>query len=156
MTGNKTIDTVILGLALLATGAAVGTFVYTEKIYKKPLPKDEIELTSLKNDTKGLSKPESLKLDKVTINIPSNTRRLRFLDVQIHLVYFKPDDRSALEEISPVINDIIIDVGSQMEPDELNSIAGKLIFENRVKTKINNYFNRPVIKELFYTKFVVQ
>lgn len=156
MTGNKSVDNIILAIALLATAATVGMFVYTEMIFKKPLPSDAVELQKLKDDNKFISRPESLKLDKITINLPSRTKRLRFLDVQIHLVYFKNKDRAALEEITPIINDIIIDVGSNMSPDELNSIAGKLIFENRVKSKINDHFQRPVVKELFYTKFVVQ
>ena len=156
MTGNKTVDNILLALMFLATGAALGTFVYTEMVYKRPLPKDEVELANLKNDTKGVSTPESYKLDKLTVNLTSKTRRLRFLDVQIHLVVFKKDDISRLEEIKPIINDIIIDVAAGMEPDELNSIAGKLIFENRVKKNINKNFKKSVVKELFYTKFVVQ
>jgi len=156
MTGNKTVDKILLAFMFLATGAALGTFVYTEMVYKRPLPKDEVELAKLKSDTKGISTPESYKLDKLTVNLTSKTRRLRFLDVQIHLVVFKKTDISKLEEIKPIINDIIIDVAAGMEPDELNSIAGKLIFENRVKKNINTHFKKSVVKELFYTKFVVQ
>lgn len=156
MTGNKTIDNLLIALLFLATGAALGTFVYTEMVYKRPLPKDEVELAKLKSDTKGISTPESYKLDKLTVNLTSKTRRLRFLDVQMHIVVFKKSDISKLEEIKPIINDIIIDVASGMEPDELNSIAGKLIFENRVKKSINDHLKKIIVKELFYTKFVVQ
>jgi flagellar FliL protein len=156
MTGNKTFDNLLIALLFLATGAALGTFVYTEMVYKRPLPKDDVELAKLKSDTKGVSTPESYKLDKLTVNLTSKTRRLRFLDVQMHIVVFKKSDISKLEEIKPIINDIIIDVASGMEPDELNSIAGKLIFENRVKKNINEHLKKVVVKELFYTKFVVQ
>lgn len=156
MTGNKTVDKVLLILMFLASAGALGTFVYTEMIYKRPLPKDDVELAKLKEDTKGISTPESYKLDKLTVNLTSRNRRLRFLDVQIHLVVFKSSDISKLEEIKPIINDIIIDVAAGMEPDELNSIAGKLIFENRIKKNINEHFKKAVVKELFYTKFVVQ
>ncbi|OIQ17054.1 MAG: hypothetical protein BM556_12625 [Bacteriovorax sp. MedPE-SWde] len=156
MTGNKTIDKVLILLLILATGGALGTFIFTEKIFKKPLPNNEVELSKLKNDTKGISTPDSYKLDKITVNITSKNRRLRFLDVQIHLVVFKKDQISLLEENKPILNDIIIDVASGMEPDELNSIAGKLIFENRVKKNVNNHLKKVVVKELFYTKFVVQ
>ncbi len=156
MTGNKTIDTVIIILVLLLTGGALGTFVYTEIIYKKPLPTNEQGLEELKNDTKNIMIPESFKLDKLIINLPSKSRRLRFLDVIIHLVVFKQESISILENNKPIINDIIIDVASNMEPDELNSISGKLIFESRIKKRINEYMGSPMIKELFYTKFVVQ
>jgi flagellar FliL protein len=156
MTGNKTIDTVILALAFIATATATGVFVYTNKIYKKPLPSNEVELQRLKDDVKGISVPESYKLDKIIVNLVSKTRRLRFLDIEAHLVVFNGQDIAILEENKAIINDKIIDIASGMTPDELNSIAGKLIFENRVKKAINGSFGRPIIKELFYTKFVIQ
>ncbi|MAE57589.1 MAG: hypothetical protein CME69_01845 [Halobacteriovorax sp.] len=156
MTGNKTIDNVIVLLVFLATAGALGTFVYTQMIYKKPLPTNEQGLAELKEDTANITVPESYKLDKIIVNLPSRTRRLRFLDVQIHLVVFKQETISILENQKAIINDIVIDVASNMEPEELNSVSGKLIFESRVKNKINETLNMPAVKELFYTKFVVQ
>ena len=156
MTGNKTLDTIIMALSIAATLATAGVFYYTENIYKRPLPKDEVELAKLKEDVKNVSVPESYKLDKLIINLTSKTKRLRFLDLEAHLVVFNRKYISQLEEAKPIVNDIIIDIASGMAPDELNSIAGKLIFENRVKKRINAHFKEQVLKELFYTKFVVQ
>ncbi len=156
MTGNKSIDKIILLLTLAASITAAGVFIYTEMIYKRPLPNNEAELAKLKDETKNNFLPESFKLDKIIVNLPSNTTRLRFLDAEIHLVIFDKNDSAILEENKAKINDVIIEVASSMEPDELNSISGKLIFENRVKSRINGFLSKIIIKELFYTKFVVQ
>ncbi len=156
MTGNKTVDNAIIALVFLATASALGTFVYTQMIYKKPLPTNEQGLNELKQDTASITVPESYKLDKIIVNLPSQSRRLRFLDVQIHLVVFKQETISMLENQKAIINDIVISVASNMTPDELNSVSGKLIFESRVKKQINERLGFSAVKELFYTKFVVQ
>jgi len=110
MTGNKSIDKIILLLTLAASITAAGVFIYTEMIYKRPLPNNEAELAKLKDETKNNFLPESFKLDKIIVNLPSNTTRLRFLDAEIHLVIFDKNDSAILEENKAKINDVIIEV----------------------------------------------
>ena len=107
MTGNKTVDNAIIALVFLATASALGTFVYTQMIYKKPLPTNEQGLNELKQDTASITVPESYKLDKIIVNLPSQSRRLRFLDVQIHLVVFKQETISMLENQKAIILSLI-------------------------------------------------
>lgn len=156
MTGNKSIDRIILILTLLTTIGTAGVFFYTEMIYKRPVPKNEEELAKLKDETKNINVPQSFKLDDIIVNLPSNTSRLRFLNVGINIVVFEDKDITTLEESKNAILDIIIEIASNMEPDELNSISGKLIFESRIKNKVNQVLKKSIVKELFYTKFVVQ
>lgn len=156
MTGNKNIDKVILILALLATMATAGVFVYTEILYKRVLPDDQTEFSALKESTKNNFIPESFKLDKIIVNLPSHTSRLRFLDTEIHLVLFDKEFVKLLEENKAVINDLIIEIASDIDPDELNTISGKLIFESRVRNRLNKKLGKMVVKELFYSKFVIQ
>lgn len=156
MTGNKAADKIILILTVLASLGTAGVFVYTEIVFKKPVPNDQVEFDKLKDEKKNIFIPESFKLDKIIVNLPSNTTRLRFLDVEINLVIFDKEDSKILEENKSLINDIIIEVAADMDPDELNSISGKLIFESRVKNRINKKLDKMIVKELFYSKFVVQ
>lgn len=156
MTGNKSIDNIILILTLLAGLGTAGTFVYTEFLYKRPLPNDSQEFENLKTQTQNNFIPESFKLDKIIVNLPSHTSRLRFLDVEMHLVIFDKSYTKILEDNKALINDLIIEIAADMDPDELNSISGKLIFESRVKNRLNKKLGKMIIKELFYSKFVVQ
>lgn len=156
MTGRKLLDQIIIALTLLMTIATVGVFVYTNVIYKKELPNNATELNSLKKDFGELNFPSTYVLDKITLNLESETRRLRFLDVQINLVLFQQEDSEVLDQHKPQVYDIVIDVAAAISPEELNSLSGKLIFESRIKKRINELVKKRVVKEVFYSKFVVQ
>ncbi|WP_127715741.1 flagellar basal body-associated protein FliL [Halobacteriovorax sp. HLS] len=156
MTGNKTIDNAILFLALLGTMGCLGVFVYTEMIYQKPLPQNDTELANMMQDSKQSVFPAPFKLDPLIINVKSRKTRLRFLNLQVYIVPLKPNATDLFESKRAMINDAIIDVAGRMEPDELNSISGKILLEDRVKKAINQIVNKQIVKGLLFTKFVVQ
>jgi flagellar FliL protein len=156
MTGNKTLDTALIGLLTLASLAALGVFTYTEMVYQRPLPSDKVEFESLKKDTETAVAPEVFKLDKLIVNLNSQGSRLRFLDVEIHLVPFKSKSVEVFENQKAFIKDAIIDISSNMAPDELNTVAGKVLLEERIRRRLNDYFGKSLIKEIFFSRFVVQ
>ena len=86
----------------------------------------------------------------------SSSTRLRFLDVQMYIVPFARGKRELLSRHGPQIYDAINRIGGQMEPAELNSIHGKIVFENRIKEEINRILQEKVVKEIQYSKFIVQ
>lgn len=156
MTGNKMIDTVIVGLCVLASAATAGIFVYTEMLFEKPTIDQQREIRRAKEQTLAVTRPESFKLDKLIINLHSRKTRLRFLDVQIYLVPFKSEYGDLLEAAKARINDSVIDIVSRMDPKELNSLAGKDILKNRIKNAVNVIVNKQAVKRINFSKFVVQ
>lgn len=150
------IDMVLMGLMAAATLGALGIFVYTEMIYKKPLPSEQKEKANLLKDSKKIIFSEAYKLDKMIINLHSRKSRLRFLDIQVYIVPFKPSSNELFEKNKALIHDAIIDVAGQLDPEELNSVAGKILFESRVKKRINDIVNNNLVKELYFSRFVVQ
>ncbi len=156
MTGNKTIDSALIGLFTLATLGALGVFIYTEMVYVKPKTSDQVELNNLKKDTKKAVAPEVYKLDKLIINLNNQGSRLRFLDFEVHLVPFQSESNEIFENQKPYIKDAIIDIASNMAPDELNTVAGKVLLEERIRRRLNDFFGKSLIKEIFFSRFVVQ
>jgi flagellar FliL protein len=156
MTGNKTFDTILLGMASAATAAALGIFVYTEMIYERPLPSDEAEKKALIADSQSASSPENFKIDKMIINLNSQTSRLRFLDVEMYFVPYKSDYNETFKAQISYVKDAIIDITSNMQPDELNTIAGKVLLEERIRSRLNDFFGKSLIKEILFSRFVVQ
>lgn len=156
MTGNKAVDNAILFLTLLATAACLGIFVYTEMIYKRPLPQNDQEMTLLMSDSKSQVFPAPFKLDKLIINLKSRKTRLRFLNLQAYIVPLYENTDDIFESNRAIINDAIIQIAGRMEADELNSISGKILLEDRVKKAINKITRKQLVKELLFTKFVVQ
>ena len=43
-----------------------------------------------------------------------------------------------------------------MPPEQLNTISGKLLLEDRIVKKINNIYKQNIIKELYFSRFLVQ
>ncbi len=156
MTGNKGLDTIILLLASLITAGTLGVFVYSEMLYERPTPSDQEEKVKLIEESKVSVAPDIYKVDKLIINLNSPTKRLRFLEVEVHLVPFKNDYLETLESKKFYIQDSIIDIASNMAPEELNTVAGKVILEERIRKRLNDFFGKSLIKELFFSQFVVQ
>lgn len=156
MTGKKLIDTILISLMLLATLATAGVFFYTQYLYEKPLPNPEVERLKMIEEAKTKLFPNSYKLDKLIINLPSRSSRLRFLDVQAYLVPFSSEATESFDLKKAHIQDIVIEIASAMEPEELGTISGKILLESRMKKQINSLFPKPLVKSVQFTDFVIQ
>jgi len=156
MTGNKTIDMALISLMTLASAAVLALFVYTEMLYTKPLPDEKVEKQKMIQEAKALNFKEAIKLDKLTINLPTERSRLHYLDLESYLIPFKSETRDIVDKKKAIIYDSIIDVASNMESDELNTVMGKMLFENRIKNRINEVLGGKKIKDIQFTVFVVQ
>jgi len=156
MTGNKLIDQIILFASLLICVGALGVFVFTEMIYQKPRISDQVEKQKMLDEGRKQVFPSPFKMKKLIVNLPSHNKRLRFLDISVHLVPFKPELHEILENNRPPIRDAVIDIAGKMPPAELNSVSGKILLENRIKKRINQILHQKVIKDIYFSKFVVQ
>ena len=160
MTGKKLIDMILLGVMMLATLAVVGLFYYTEKMYVKPPIDENAEKAALLSsiDAKGI--PTFFKVDKMTISlVPKNeaaNARMKWLEVEMHLTLFESTDLDMLKANLPLVQDRIIDISSKMGSDELNSLTGKILLEDRLKKEINKALKKPVVKNIFFASFIVQ
>lgn len=160
MTGKKLLDMILLGVMMLATLAVVGLFYYTEKVYKKP-PIDEAAMKAeLLSTVDSKAIPTFFKVDKMTISlVPKNetaNSRMRWLEVEMHLVLFEANDLEEMKVYLPMVQDRIIDITSKMGAEELNSLSGKILLEDRLKREINKAMKRPVVKNIFFASFIVQ
>ncbi|MGB0452208.1 MAG: flagellar basal body-associated FliL family protein [Bacteriovoracaceae bacterium] len=155
MTGNKLLDKIIVLISFLGAASFLGVTVYRTMIYKKPMPNEQAELERLKAEARKKIFAESYKLPPLTINLPSRTVKLRFLDIEMYLVPFEAKYLETLEKFKPHIIDIIIDAASKIDPSELNTPTGKILLESRIKEKANDKIGEIVIKEILFTKFIV-
>ena len=137
MTGKKLIDLIILGLSLLATLAALGVVLYTTKIFKRPLPNSELEKAKLLSSGRSFKPIKSYKMKRIIINLPSRTQKLRFLEVITEIVPFKDEQVAEIEKIKHIVRDSFLDIAGEMKPDELNSLTGKILLENRIKQRLS-------------------
>lgn len=156
MTGNKVFDQFLMIFLLACTAATLGVFAYTNVIFKRVLPSDELEKIKFDKEAVAANYPETYKVEKLIINLPSRTKRLHFLEVELFLTTFKNGQAETLEQKKPILHDIIISVVGQMQSEELNSISGKILLETRLKKKINALHSAPHVKSILFSRFVVQ
>ena len=156
MTGKNKIDVIILGVSTLVSIGTAFIFYYTIVMYERPLPNAKLEKKKFFKENQKVTLPKTFKMDKQIINLISNRRRLRFLEITMHLVPFKEKDIPYFKNNKAKINDALIDIVGKMTPNELNSISGKILLENRIKKSLVSSFGANLIKNIYYTRFVIQ
>lgn len=162
MTGNKIID-IILGAISIAVAAGVVFLFHTSSttLFNRPTLDAKAEKEALENDARGIIYPRSYHLRSVIVNLKSRTKRLRFLEVDMHLTPFDDMDSDKLESNKHLLRDEVISLASTLYPKEINSITGKLLFEERIKNRFNDSL-KPIlgkektIRKIYFSKFVVQ
>lgn len=160
MTGKKLFDMILLGVMMLTTLAVIGLFYYTEKVYKRPPIDEAKEKEALLKDSDPRVLPAFYKLEKMTVSLvpreANGNQRMRYVELEIHLVMFKSDDAGIIKTYLPVVQDKIIVIASKMGADELNSLTGKILLEDRLKKEINKSLGKPVVKSIFFSRYIVQ
>jgi flagellar FliL protein len=156
MTGKKMIDMILLGLNTFATLAALGVMVYTVILFERPTPNPDAEKKELLSGGRTYKPISSFKMKRIIINIPSTTARLRFLEIKAVLVPFKDDQMAEIEKNKHIVRDTFLDIAGEMTPEELNSITGKIILEDRIKKRLNKSLGARTVQEMYFQKYVVQ
>ena len=160
MTGKKLIDMILLGIMTLTTLAVIGLFYYTEKVYKRPPIDEKKEREALLKEGNAKAIPAFFKLEKMTVSLvpkdPTGIQRMRYVELEIHLVLFKSEEAGIIKTYLSVVQDKIIIIASKMGADELNSLTGKILLEDRLKKEINKALNKSVVKSIFFSRYIVQ
>ena len=149
---NKHIDTFLYLISFLATIAALSVLVY---FYAPPLPDNAIESQKFIEGEKENSYPKEFELKQIIVNLKSKSKRLRFLEIKIFLVPYDQAHKKTLEQNQDLIYDSIIDIASGMDPDELNTLSGKLILQSRIVADLNKLLKTKIVKELHLSRYVV-
>ena len=158
MLGIPIVDKIIALINVLAVSVVVGFFAYSNFIAKTPPIDEQIEEMLLEKSAMINNESKSYKVDKLIINLQSRSTRLRFLDTEVNLEPFSVADLEYFAQAVPkaIIYDTIIDLVSQMKPQELTSLSGKIILGSRIKNHLNQAFRQKKIKRVFFSTFVVQ
>ncbi|MFN8369317.1 MAG: flagellar basal body-associated FliL family protein [Bacteriovoracaceae bacterium] len=156
MTGKPLLDKVLIIINLLGFISTLGIFSYTEFIYKRPMPKEEEEKAKLHAQLKKQVSIPYFKLESMVLNLLPDNDRLRFLEVEMNIEPTEESYIKLLESHKIYILDIIVNNAGKLKAEEINSISGKILFENRIKTKINEELQAQVIKKIYFLKFIVE
>jgi len=156
MLGNPVVDKIIMALNVIGVFAAIGLTAYSNMFMSRELPNNRDEFAALEREAREEGQIEVFKVDKIAMNLYSRANRLRFLSVEFHIQPFKKKHLQVLEEKKAVVIDTMIDVTGHMTPQELNSVAGKILLESRVKKRLNTQIGYPIAKKIYFSTFIIQ
>lgn len=147
---------VLLIVNLVVMLGSAGLVYYSHNMIKRKPTDQSAELQSMLNDVANFGKITPVKLKKLTLNLYSRQTRLRFLDVELNILPFSENGKKVIKDKENVIVDSIIRIASDMTPNELNSVSGKIRLESRIRNDVNQLLGKNIIKEIFFSRFIIQ
>jgi flagellar FliL protein len=149
------INKILLFISLGVTALTLGMIIYSNS-YEKPAPSDSVETEKLVNVKDKEKSTNSFQVKKIVINIPSRPGRLKFFETSINFVPYLDSDVKILEDHEFILRDTIIEIARVIPEEELNTVTGKILLEEKLLTSINRIFKRNLIKEIYFSSFVIQ
>jgi flagellar protein FliL len=146
---------ILLNLVVVLAGA--GLVFYSHKVIK-PEPTDQAaETKKLEKEAIAQTQVQPVPIKKFVVNLHSRSSRLRYLDLEMNVLTFNDEQKELVKANEHIFKDVVIEIASQLEPDDLDSVTGKILLENKIKKKVNEKLGEtPVIKQIYFSGFVVQ
>lgn len=116
---------------------------------------EEKEKEETANETVGAG-PLIFTLDKFTVNLNGEPRRTIRIEVNLEML-----NKDGFEEIidsknQAQVKDRIVRILNDESFAELESIQGKLFLKDKIAMEVNNILDAGVVKDVFFSDFVVQ
>lgn len=151
-----TVQKILVLINLVVVLAGAGLVYYSHNMIK-PAPTDQAaELEGLKQGAVAQAQVQPVPMKKFVVNLHSKSTRLRYLDLEMNILPFHEDQKELIKANDYLFKDVVIEIGAQLEPEDLDSLSGKILLENKIKKQVNTKLGQPVVKQIFFSGFVVQ
>lgn len=156
----------------IAIVLALGTFVYTKMLYKRPQiveweEKERVEDRFKGKNTEGTA--GTFPMEKFTVNLKPSlpspepipgtypTRpKIHYCHVQMSLELRDISLQPKVEESMTIIKDKIIHLFSKKSYQEITNIQGRYILRTEMIRIINDVLKEPLVSNIFFTQLIVQ
>jgi flagellar FliL protein len=150
------VQKILILLNLLVAFAGVGIVYYSHNIIKPPPTDQNAEAENLQLMALEKTQVKPFALKKFVVNLHSKGTRLRYLDVEMNILPFHADQTELVKSHEHLIKDILIEISSHLVPEELDTLSGKILLENKIKKQVNSKLGQPVIKQIYFSGFIIQ
>lgn len=146
---------IIINLVVALAGA--GLVFYSHNMLKPEPTDQEAQAQALKDEALANTQMKPVPIKKFVVNLHSRSSRLRYLDLEMNVLTFTEEQKGLVKANEHIFKDVVIEIASHLEPDDLDSVTGKILLENKIKKAINAKLgNQPVVKQIYFSGFVVQ
>lgn len=145
---------IIINLVVVLLGA--GLVFYSHNMIKPEPTNQALETEKLKTDALQNAQIQAVPIKKFVVNLHSRNTRLRYLDIEMNVLPFREDQKEIIKANEHVFKDVVIEIASHLNPDDLDSVTGKILLENKIKKQVNTRLGQPVVKQIYFSGFVVQ
>lgn len=146
---------IIVNLAVVLAGA--GLVFYSHNVIKPEATNQAAETQKMKDDAIAQTQVQAVPIKKFVVNLHSRNTRLRYLDIEMNVLTFTEEQKEIVKASEYIFKDVVVEIASHLEPDELDSVTGKILLENKIKKRVNEKLGEPpVIKQIYFSGFVVQ
>lgn len=146
---------IIVNLAVVLAGA--GLVFYSHNVIKPEATNQAAETQKMKDDAIAQTQVQAVPIKKFVVNLHSRNTRLRYLDIEMNVLTFTEEQKEIVKASEYLFKDVVVEIASHLEPDELDSVTGKILLENKIKKRVNEKLGEPpVIKQIYFSGFVVQ
>ena len=144
----------IANLVIVLAGTGV---VFYSHFMIKPEPTDQDQQTlDLVENAQKSTEVKAIPIKKFVVNLHSRQTRLRYLDIEMNVLPFYESQSEIIKQNEHLFKDSVIEISSRLSPDDLNTLSGKILLESRIKKQVNTKLGQPVVKQIYFSGFVVQ
>jgi len=94
-------------------------------------------------------------LDEVFANVAEKEGQ-RTLAVKIDIEFFDLQDKEAFRTRQSIVRHLIIQASREQAYEELSTLSGKLYFKELLIRRMNEYFHKPIVKDVHFASFFLQ
>lgn len=149
---------IILNIAVVLIGA--GVVFYSHNMIKPEPTNQAAESEKLKADAVAQTQLQPVPIKKFVVNLHSRESRLRYLDIEMNVLTFREDQKEIVKAHEHIFKDTVIEIASKLAPEDLDTVTGKILLENKIKKQVNDKLTKlagqPVVKQIYFSGFVVQ
>ena len=139
---------VLSGGSYLVFAATIG--------WNKPSITEELEMDKLQVKLKEDAPPLIYTMDKFTVNLDGEPKRAIQVEVNLQMLSEEGFEEVMAPDRIARARDKILRILNEKDFSELETLQGKLFLKDRIAMEVNSVLSRGVVKDVFFSNFVIQ
>ncbi|MFM8269586.1 MAG: flagellar basal body-associated FliL family protein [Pseudomonadota bacterium] len=108
-----------------------------------------------KRETASAKMVPFLSLDELFANI-NQEKISHTLAIKVDIEFFDVEAKQAFKSNQPAVKNLILQTSREQEYDQLSTLSGKLYYKELLIRRINEYFQKPLVKNVHFASFFLQ